>query len=73
MKLYFAGNFPLMNSLEDEKRFRNRVWEDCPEYRRLVSYFFEKGIQNILTMKREEVNGLQNAVSSMEAGEKPAQ
>lgn len=73
MKLYFAGNFPLMNSLKDEMLFRDRVLEECPQYRRLVSYFFAKGIQNILTMKREEINGLQGAVSNVEAGEKPAQ
>jgi hypothetical protein len=72
MKLYFAGNFPLMNSLEDEKKFRDRILQDCPEYRRLVSYFFEKGIQNILTMKREERNGTERTDCPMAPGEKSA-
>ena len=35
MKIYFAGNFPLMKNPELEKQFRDKVLETEPEYRRL--------------------------------------
>jgi len=54
MKIYFAGNFPLMKDKELEMQFRDRVLETEPEYRRLVSYYYKKELKNLIEIKREE-------------------
>jgi len=56
MKIYFAGNFPVMKNPELEKQFRDTVLDIEPEYRRLVSFYYKKDIQNLLDIKKEEVN-----------------
>jgi len=57
MKIYFAGNFPVMKNPELEKQFRDKVLESHPEYRRLLSFYYIKDIQNLIDIKKEEVNG----------------
>ena len=54
LKIYFAGNFPLMKNPELEKKFRDKVLESEPEYRRLLSFYYKKDIQNLISMKKEE-------------------
>jgi hypothetical protein len=56
MKIYFAGNFPLMKNKELEKQFRDKVLETQPEYRRLLSYYYKKDIKNLIDIKKEEQN-----------------
>ena len=56
MKIYFAGNFPLMKNPDLEKKFRDRVLNVESEYRRLLSYYYEKDITNLLDIKKEERN-----------------
>ena len=56
MKLYFAGNFPVMKNPELEKSFRDKVLETEDEYRRLLSFFYEKDIQTLIDIKKEERN-----------------
>ena len=57
MKIYFAGNFPLMKNPELEKQFRDKVLEGEPEYRRLLSFYYKDDIKNLIDMKKEEANG----------------
>jgi hypothetical protein len=57
MKIYFAGNFPVMKNPELEKQFRDKVLESHPEYRRLLSFYYKKDIQNLIDIKKEEQNG----------------
>ena len=57
MKIYFAGNFPVMKNPELEKQFRDRVLEIHPEYRRLLSFYYKKDIQNLINIKKEEIDG----------------
>ena len=54
MKIYFAGNFPLMKDPELEKQFRDKVLEGEPEYRRLLSFYYKDDIKNLIDMKKEE-------------------
>ena len=54
MKIYFAGNFPLMKNPKLEKQFRDKVLETQPEYRRLLSYYYKKDIKNLIDIKKEE-------------------
>jgi len=41
MKLYFAGNFPQMKDIEEERKFRDFLEQKEYEYLRLVSFFYE--------------------------------
>lgn len=54
MKLFLAGNFPQMKSIEAEKKMRDHVRGLGEEYRRLLSFFYEEDIINVLNMRREE-------------------
>ena len=56
MRIYFAGNFPVMKNPELEKQFRDKVLESHPEYRRLLSFYYKKDIQNLIDIKKEEQN-----------------
>jgi len=56
MKIYFAGNFPVLKNPKLEKQFRDKVLETQPEYRRLISYYYKKDIQNLINIKKEEEN-----------------
>ena len=56
MKIYFAGNFPLMGNKELEMQFRDKVLETEPEYRRLLSFYYKKDITNLIDIKKEEDN-----------------
>jgi len=61
MYLYFSGNFPVMSSPEKEKKLMELVLKEDVHYCRLVSFFFEKGMSNLLKMKEEEEeNGSQS-------------
>ena len=48
-----------MKNPELEKQFRDRVLKHQPEYRRLISFFYEKDIQNLIDIVKEEKNGSQ--------------
>ncbi len=54
MRIYFAGNFPVMKDPELEKQFRDKVLENHPEYRRLLSFYYRKDIKNLISIKEEE-------------------
>lgn len=59
MLLYFSGNFPVMSDPEKEKKLMELVLKNDDHYCRLVSFFFEKGMKNLLSMKEIE-NGRQS-------------
>ena len=56
MKIYLAGNFPLMKDKEEEKRMRDLILKSAPCYRRLISFYYEKDVQTVLDLKEEELN-----------------
>jgi hypothetical protein len=57
LKVYLAGNFVLMNNKEDERNVRDKVYTISDTYRRLISFYFEKEIMNLLELKQEELSG----------------
>jgi hypothetical protein len=69
MKIYFAGNFPVMKNPELEKQFRDKVLETQPEYRRLISYYYEDDIQNLIEIKKEETHGRRSQRTDSSVGE----
>lgn len=56
MKIFLAGNFPLMKDKELERKMRDIVCQHTDSYRRLISYYYEKDIQNLLDLREEELN-----------------
>lgn len=57
LKIFYAGNFPQMKDIELEKSRRDLATSILGEtYSRLISFWFEKDIRNVITMKREESN-----------------
>jgi len=56
MLLYNAGNFPLMNTVGEESRLRDKMLEaKYPSFNRLISFFYVKSCINVLKEhKREE-------------------
>jgi len=56
LKIYFAGNFPAMKNPELEKEFRDKVLSTNNTYRRLLSFYYKKDIQNLIEIKKEEIN-----------------
>ena len=57
MKLYLAGNFPVMKDPVKERDFRDTALGETDEWRRLLSYYYPKDVQTVIDMKREEING----------------
>ena len=54
MKLYMAGNFPVMNDIEAERKMKNFVLiKGYSKYLRLVSFYHEQGARNVLEIRRE--------------------
>ena len=56
MKLYLAGNFPVMKDPVKEREFRQVALGVTDEYRRLLSYYYPDDIKNLIDMRREEIN-----------------
>lgn len=54
MELFFAGNFPALNTLTIERANKDFVESKGLEYKRLVSFFYPKHVQNILDLKEEK-------------------
>lgn len=57
MKLYLAGNFPVMKDPEKERDFRDIALGVTDEWRRLLSYYYPDDIKTVMDMKREENSG----------------
>lgn len=53
MKIYFAGNFPLMGNPKKEKEMFDRVVSANNTYGRLITFFYPKYAQTILNIKQE--------------------
>ena len=60
MKLYFAGNFPLMKDPEKEKAQMRKILSLYPEYNRLVSFYFKEDAENLIQIKKEFENESQS-------------
>jgi len=56
MKIFMAGNFPLMKSKEDEKKMRDKILSSGNQYRRLISFYYKKDIKNLLDLRKEELD-----------------
>ena len=55
MKLYLAGNFPVMKDPVKERDFRDTALGVTDEWRRLLSYFYPDDIKTVIEMRREEI------------------
>jgi hypothetical protein len=53
LKLYFAGNFPMMKDPEKEKACMEIIRARYPHYRRIISFFFEDDALNLINIKKE--------------------
>lgn len=53
MKLFLAGNFPLLNDIDKERVFMNRILDNGRDYNRLVSFFYPKTCETVLTLRKE--------------------
>lgn len=60
MKLYFAGNFPMMKDPEKEKACMELIRSQYPHYRRLVSFYFKEDALNLINIKKEIDNESQS-------------
>ena len=52
--MYGAGNFVLMSDPEKEKKFVEEVTKRTGSCNRLISFFFKKELQTILTVNEIE-------------------
>lgn len=52
LKIFFAGNFPQLKDPELENACMEEALKETPVYRRLVSYYFEDSLSNIMEMRR---------------------
>jgi hypothetical protein len=59
MKMYLAGNFPQMANPELEEEMMEKILEEGWQYTRLISFFYEKGAETVLNLKRKEYDGSQ--------------
>jgi len=53
MVLFLAGNFPLLNDLDKERDFMNKIHAQGKGYHRLVSFYYPKTVETVLTLKKE--------------------
>ena len=55
MRLYNAGNFPVMNTPGEESKLRDLVLEaKYPSFNRLISFFYKKSCVNVLKEHNKE-------------------
>ena len=45
-----------MKDKEEEGRMKDLILKYAPCYRRLISFYYEKDIQTVLDLKKEELN-----------------
>jgi hypothetical protein len=55
MRLYLAGNFPVMKDPVKERDFRDTALDVTDRWRRLLSYFYPNDIKTVIEMRREEI------------------
>ncbi len=53
IQFYSAGNFVLMSSPEKEQMFKEEIKKRTGSCNRLISFFFKKELQTILTVNKE--------------------
>ncbi len=57
MKIYHAGNFPLMKDPKKERKMMNHVLNrGYPHYLRLLSFYFKEDIINVMEALDETDN-----------------
>lgn len=56
MKLFLSGNFPQLVSPEKEKSFRDTLLNNGKNYHRLITFFYPKHCQTVLTLQKELLN-----------------
>lgn len=53
MILYLAGGFPSLNNIKEERKIFDNINQQGKEYHRLVSFYYPKTIETVLTLKKE--------------------
>ena len=54
MMLFLAGCFPLLNDINKEREFMNKILSKGREYNRLASFYYPKTCDTILSLKKEK-------------------
>lgn len=65
MNLYLAGNFPSLNDPPTERGHKEFVEKQGLEYKRLVSFFFPKHCDTVLSMKEERCGNCAHAEEAL--------
>ena len=52
MILYLSGNFPQLSKIEKEQAMAERLKKDGIDYHRLMTFYYEKDCQTILTVAK---------------------
>jgi len=60
MVLYLAGNFVTLTNLDKERALKDTILARGKEYHRLVSYYYPKTVDTVLTLKKEEMQNDSN-------------
>lgn len=54
MIVWLAGNFPMMQTPEKERRMKEALLKRGYDYNRLVSAWYDKGAENVIKICRED-------------------
>lgn len=60
MVLFLAGNFVTLTNLDKERALKDTILARGKEYHRLVSYYYPKTVDTVLTLKQEEMQNDSN-------------
>lgn len=52
MILYLSGNFPQLSKIEKEQAMAERLKKDGIDYHRLMTFYYKKDCQTILTVAK---------------------
>ncbi len=54
MRFYPAGNFPQLQDIKSEKKMLDYIQNQGKEYKRLISFFYKKEAEVVLTLIKLE-------------------
>ena len=64
MKLWLAGNFPILSDPKKEMGLYKRITEYKSEYKRLVSFYYKKETMVVLNLKKEMIENARQPKST---------
>lgn len=63
MVLYLSGNFPQLSKVEKELTMAKRIIDMGLEYHRLMTFFYRKDCETILTVRRTAYESGQEGIT----------